>query len=50
MVSMRQQSGITPSPGGAVVDVGWRCWNCGFEWGFEVPEGNTAGEDAETGK
>lgn len=19
-----------------IVDVGWRCWNCGHEWGFEV--------------
>jgi len=19
-----------------VVDVGWRCWNCGHEWGFEL--------------
>jgi len=19
-----------------IVDVGWRCWNCGWEWGFEV--------------
>ena len=26
-------------PWGAVADVGWRCWNCGWEWGFEVPEG-----------
>lgn len=23
---------------GAVADVGWRCWNCGWEWGFEVLE------------
>ncbi|GAI48806.1 unnamed protein product [marine sediment metagenome] len=23
-------------PWGAVADVGWRCWNCGYEWGFEV--------------
>lgn len=23
-------------PSGKVVDVGWRCWNCGYEWGFEV--------------
>lgn len=22
----------------AVADVGWRCWNCGWEWGFELPE------------
>lgn len=21
----------------AVVDVGWRCWQCGHEWGFEYP-------------
>ncbi|MBA7511359.1 hypothetical protein ES705_03352 [subsurface metagenome] len=21
-----------------IVDVGWRCWNCGWEWGFEVQE------------
>ena len=21
---------------GAVADVGWRCWSCGYEWGFEV--------------
>ncbi len=19
-----------------IVDVGWRCWNCGHEWGFEL--------------
>jgi len=19
-----------------IVDVGWRCWNCGWEWGFEL--------------
>ncbi len=19
-----------------MVDVGWRCWNCGHEWGFEL--------------
>ncbi len=19
-----------------IVDVGWRCWNCGYEFGFEV--------------
>jgi len=19
-----------------IVDVGWRCWNCGYEWGFEL--------------
>ncbi len=18
-------------------DVGWKCWNCGYEWGFESP-------------
>lgn len=24
--------------GQAIVDVGWRCWGCGFEWGFEVDE------------
>ncbi|GAI70605.1 unnamed protein product [marine sediment metagenome] len=23
---------------GAVADVGWRCWSCGYEWGFELPE------------
>jgi len=22
----------------AIADVGWRCWGCGFEWGFEVDE------------
>ncbi len=21
---------------GNIVDVGWRCWNCGHEWGFEL--------------
>jgi len=26
------------APWGKVVDVGWRCWNCGYEWGFEVPK------------
>ena len=31
---------------GAVADVGWRCWNCGWEWGFEVLEEDTAGENA----
>ena len=25
-------------PWGSVADVGWRCWNCGWEWGFEVRE------------
>lgn len=20
----------------SVVNVGWRCWNCGHEWGFEA--------------
>jgi len=24
--------------GQTIVDVGWRCWNCGYEWGFEVPQ------------
>ena len=19
-----------------IVDVGWRCWSCGYEWGFEL--------------
>jgi len=19
-------------------DVGWRCWQCGHEWGFEAPQ------------
>ena len=19
-----------------IVDVGWRCWNCEYEWGFEL--------------
>ncbi len=19
-----------------IVDVGWRCWNCGYEWGFDL--------------
>ena len=28
-------------PWGTVADVGWRCWNCGWEWGFEL------GEDAQ---
>ncbi|GAI13001.1 unnamed protein product, partial [marine sediment metagenome] len=23
---------------GKVADVGCRCWNCGYEWGFELPE------------
>jgi len=21
-----------------IVDVGWRCWDCGYEWGFEVED------------
>lgn len=21
-----------------VIDVGWRCWNCGYEWGFEIDD------------
>jgi len=25
-------------PSQTIVDIGWRCWNCGHEWGFEVPE------------
>ena len=25
-------------PQGKVVDVGWRCWNCAYEWGFEIGE------------
>lgn len=25
-------------PWGAVADVGRRCWRCGYEWGFELPE------------
>ena len=29
-----------------IVDVGWRCWSCGHEWGFEYPKGDTSGEDA----
>ena len=29
-----------------IVDVGWRCWNCGHEWGFELLKGDTASEDA----
>ena len=33
-------------PWGSVVDVGWQCWNCGFEWGFEVPKEHMAGQDA----
>lgn len=24
--------------GQTVVDVGWRCWKCGHEWGFEISE------------
>ncbi len=27
-------------PPRTIVDVGWRCWNCGWEWGFEVVEGD----------
>lgn len=23
-------------PRQTIVDVGWRCWNCGYEWGFEL--------------
>ena len=23
-------------PSRTIVDVGWRCWNCGYEWGFEL--------------
>lgn len=25
--------------GQTIVDVGWRCWNCGCEWGFELLKG-----------
>ena len=25
-------------PWGAVADVGWQCWSCGYEWGFEISE------------
>ncbi|GAI68797.1 unnamed protein product [marine sediment metagenome] len=25
--------------GQSIADVGWRCWNCGWEWGFEIQEG-----------
>ncbi|HLA27144.1 MAG TPA: hypothetical protein VJZ49_04550 [Syntrophales bacterium] len=25
------------SQGVSVIDIGWRCWNCGYEWGFEYP-------------
>ncbi len=25
--------------GHRVADVGWRCWKCGYTWGFEVPKG-----------
>ncbi|GAI59969.1 unnamed protein product, partial [marine sediment metagenome] len=28
--------------GQSIADVGWRCWNCGWEWGFEVQEGGAA--------
>ena len=21
-----------------IVDVGWRCWSCGYEWGFEAEQ------------
>ncbi|GAI83890.1 unnamed protein product, partial [marine sediment metagenome] len=30
-------------PWGAVADVGWRCWSCGYEWGFELPESSKSG-------
>jgi predicted HNH restriction endonuclease len=23
-------------PNQTIADVGWRCWHCGHEWGFEV--------------
>ena len=29
-------------PWGAVADIGWRCWNCGYEWGFELPKGEVS--------
>ncbi|GAI84562.1 unnamed protein product, partial [marine sediment metagenome] len=37
------------APGQTIVDVGWRCWNCGWEWGFELVkmpgESGPGGED-----
>ena len=27
-----------PLPEQTIVDVGWQCWNCGYEWGFEMPQ------------
>ena len=31
-------------PSRTIIDVGWRCWNCGHEWGFELLKEDTAGE------
>lgn len=28
----------TKVSGVLVVDIGWRCGKCGFEWGFELDE------------
>jgi hypothetical protein len=29
------RSGTKPGLGFVPIDVGWRCWKCGHEWGFE---------------
>jgi hypothetical protein len=23
-----------------VADIGWKCWKCGHEWGFELDQGD----------
>lgn len=33
-------------PDQTIIDVGWRCWNCGYEWGFEVLKGQEQSEAA----
>lgn len=37
-------------PGKTIVDVGWRCWNCGQEWGFELVKMLGESEPGEGGK
>lgn len=36
-------------PATTVCDVGWRCWNCRHEWGFELPMIEKEQRASETG-